>query len=55
MTENSDEISEDVVWITGYMVWGPIFFSDKCLAGGSGPVEGSKNLSDEKPIHQKNQ
>lgn len=39
MTEKLDEISEDLLWIIGYMVWGSVFLNDECLAGGAAPVE----------------
>lgn len=35
MTEKPAEVSEDLVWIIGYMVWGSVILNDKCLAGGA--------------------
>lgn len=35
MTEKPAEVSEDLVWIIGYMAWGSVILNDKCLAGGA--------------------
>lgn len=37
MTEKPAEVSEDLVWVIGYMVWGPVTLNDKCLTGGAAP------------------